>query len=263
MKKNFAAAALVLLAVCVGLGMPLGVSVVRDRALLNNSESIDGADAELDLNTRGSVSLAQKFWLISSRRINVTELQTGRYMTSEQVGEKALEYIDMLKACDIRCVDAMPDGEYHIAYQTPELIISENNSRAPSLIAWAVCVKDLNGSMNFLIDDESGALLSLVFLDSDGAGWENGETTDTDLGRMSAAVERIAQLYGAEVIEIYESTNDDAASNFNEFCIEVMFPGGLDTTAFAENGEGEKSASNVLTLRVNSMVYAFNDGAVL
>ena len=96
MRKNAAVAALLLLAVCIGLGIPLGASAVQDRVILNKSESIPDADATLGLNTRGSVSLAQKYWLMSTQRLSVTELSDGRYMTSEQAGEKALEYIEIL-----------------------------------------------------------------------------------------------------------------------------------------------------------------------
>ena len=73
---------------------------------------------------------------------------------------------------------------------------------------------------------------------------------------------KFAQMYGAEVIDIQENTND-AASNFNEFVIDVMFPGGLDTTAFAENSEAEQNADSTFILRVNSMAYTFNDGGIL
>ncbi len=262
MRKNAAVAALLLLAVCIGLGIPLGASAVQDRAILNKSESIPDADATLGLNTRGSVSLAQKYWLMSTQMLSVTELSDGRYMTSEQASEKALEYIEILNKYDVNRVGTMNDGEYYIAYQTPQLMMSEANSRAPSLIAWSVCVSDRAGSMNFLIDDETGALLSLLYIDRDRTGWETGTKTEIDANKLSDIVSQFAQMYGAEVLEIWENTNDNE-SNFNEFGIDLMFPGGLDTTAFAENSEAEQNAVNSLTLRVNSMAYTFNDGGIL
>lgn len=82
------------------------------------------------------------------------------------------------------------------------------------------------------------------------------------MNKLSDIVSQFAQMYGAEVIDIQENTND-AASNFNEFGIDLMFAGGLDTTAFAENSEAEQNAVNSLTLRVNSMAYTFNDGGIL
>lgn len=229
---------------------------------MNKSESIPDADATLGLNTRGSVSLAQKYWLMSTQRLSVTELSDGRYMTSEQAGEKALEYIEILNKYDVNRVGTMNDGEYYIAYQTPQLMMSEANSRAPSLIAWSVCVSDRAGSMNFLIDDETGALLSLLYIDRDRTGWETGTKTEIDANELSDIVSQFAQMYGAEVLEIWENTNDNE-SNFNEFGIDLMFPGGLDTTAFAENSEAEQNAVNSLTLRVNSMAYTFNGTAEL
>lgn len=262
MRKNAAVAALVLLAVCIGLGIPLGASAVQDRVILNKSESIPDADATLELNTRGSVSLAQKYWLLSTQRLSVTELSDGRYMTMEQAGEKALEYIGILNKYDVNRVKTMSDGEYYIDYRTPQLMMSETNSRAPSLIAWNVCVSDSEGSVNFLIDDETGALLSLLYIDRGRAAWESGEKTEPDMSKLSDIVGEFAQMYGAEVIGIRENTND-AASNFNEFDIDVMFPGGLDITAFAENPEAEQYETNTLTLRVNSMAYTFNDGGIL
>ena len=107
MRKNTAVAALVLLAVCIGLGIPLGASAVQDRVILNKSESIADSDATLELNTRGSVSLAQKYWLMSTQRLSVTELSEGKYMTTEQVGEKAIEYIEILDKYDINRIEAM------------------------------------------------------------------------------------------------------------------------------------------------------------
>lgn len=258
MRKNTAVAALVLLAVCIGLGIPLGASAVQDRVILNKSESIADSDATLELNTRGSVSLAQKYWLMSTQRLSVTELSEGKYMTTEQVGEKTIEYIEILDKYDINRIEAMADGEYYIEYQKPQLMMSETNSRAPSLIAWNVCVSDKTGDMNLLIDDETGALLSLLYIDR----WETGEKTELDMSKLSDIVSQFAQMYGAEVIDIQENTND-AASNFNEFGIDLMFAGGLDTTAFAENSEAEQNAVNSLTLRVNSMAYTFNDGGIL
>ena len=262
MRKNTAVAALVLLAVCIGLGIPLVASAVQDRVILNKSESIPDSDATLELNTRGSVSLAQKYWLMSTQRLSVTELSEGKYMTTEQVGEKAIEYIEILDKYDINRIEAMADGEYYIAYQKPQLMMSETNSRAPSLIAWNVCVSDKTGVMNLLIDDETGALLSLLYIDRDRMGWETGTKTEIDVNKLSDIVSQFAQMYGGEVIDIQENTND-AASNFNEFGIDLMFAGGLDTTAFAENSEAEQNAVNSLTLRVNSMAYTFNDGGIL
>ena len=247
MRKNAAVAALVLLAVCIGLGIPLVASAVQDRVILNKSESIPDSDATLELNTQ---------------RLSVTELSVGKYMTTEQVGEKAIEYIEILDKYDINRIEAMADGEYYIAYQTPQLMMSETNSRAPSLIAWNVCVSDKTGDMNLLIDDETGALLSLLYIDRDRMGWETGEKTELDMSKLSDIVSQFAQMYGAEVIDIQENTND-AASNFNEFGIDLMFAGGLDTTAFAENSEAEQNAVNSLMLRVNSMAYTFNDGGIL
>jgi len=262
MRKNTVVAALLLLAVCIGLGIPLGASAVQDRVILNKSESIPDSDATLELNTRGSVSLAQKYWLMSTQRLSVTELSEGKYMTTEQVGEKAIEYIEILDKYDINCIEAMADGEYYIEYQKPQLMMSETNSRAPSLIAWNVCVGDKTGDMNLLIDDETGALLSLLYIDRDRMGWETGTKTEIDVNKLSDIVSQFAQMYGAEVIDIQENTND-AASNFNEFVIDVMFPGGLDTTAFAENSEAEQNADSTFILRVNSMAYTFNDGGIL
>lgn len=262
MRKNVAVAALLLLAVCIGLGIPLGASAVQDRVILNKSESIPDADATLGLNTRGSVSLAQKYWLMSTQRLSVTELSEGKYMTTEQVVEKAIEYIEILDKYDINRIEAMADGEYYIEYQKPQLMMSETNSRAPSLIAWNVCVSDKTGDMNLLIDDETGALLSLLYIDRDRMGWETGTKTEIDVNKLSDIVSQFAQMYGAEVLEIWENTNDNE-SNFNEFGIDLMFAGGLDTTAFAENSEAEQNAVNSLTLRVNSMAYTFNDGGIL
>ena len=262
MKKNAVFAVLMLLAVCIGLGIPLATAGIQDKMLLGRTDKIDNANAMLELNVRGSVSLAQKYWLLSTQRLSVTELSDGRYMTSEQAGEKALEYLKILDDHDVNRIEKTSYGEYHIDYQTPQLLMSETNSRAPSLIAWNVCVSDKIGDMNLLIDDETGALLSLLYVDSGRTGWESGRKTSLDMSKLSDVVSEFAQMYGAEVIEIFENTND-TASNFNELGIEVMFPGGLDTTAFTENSDAEKSATNTLTLRVNSMAYTFNDGGML
>ena len=123
-------------------------------------------------------------------------------------------------------------------------------------------MSDKTGDMNLLIDDETGALLSLLYIDRDRMGWETGTKTEIDANKLSDIVSQFAQMYGAEVIDIQENTND-AASNFNEFVIDVMFPGGLDTTAFAENSEAEQNADSTFILRVNSMAYTFNDGGIL
>ena len=143
-------------------------------------------------------------------------------MTTEQVGEKAIEYIEILDKYDINCIEAMADGEYYIEYQKPQLMMSETNSRAPSLIAWNVCVSDKTGDMNLLIDDETGALLSLLYIDRDRMGWETGTKTEIDMSKLSDIVSQFAQMYGAEVLEIWENTNDNE-SNFNEFGIDLMF----------------------------------------
>lgn len=262
MKKKAVFAVFLLLAVCIGLGIPMVTAGIQDKLLLSRTDKIDNANAMLELNVRGSVSLAQKYWLLSTQRLSVTELSDGRYMTSEQAGEKALEYLEILDDYDVNRIEKMSDGEYCIDYRTPQLMMSETNIRAPSLVVWNVCVSDKNGEMNLLIDDETGALLSLLYIDDGRAGWESGKKTELDMNRLSDVVSEFAQMYGAEVIDILEDINDDK-SNFNELGISVMFPGGLDTTAFAENEEPEQDAANTLILRVNSMAYTFNDGGIL
>lgn len=89
MKKKVIVICSIVLAVCIGLGIPLVTANIQDSAVLNRKESLSDADAALGLNGRGSTSLADKYRLVASETQYESELSSGKYMLADEVQSKA------------------------------------------------------------------------------------------------------------------------------------------------------------------------------
>lgn len=258
MKKKIFVAGLILLAICVGLGIPLAVANIQDAAIAAKSDSLD--DATLGLGGRGSITLAQKYWMVCTQQMSSVSLTEGKYMTWDQARSKALDYLKTLEGCGVKCPERLPDGEYYVNYREPVLLVSDSNTAAPSFVAWIVRVTDQAGALEFLIDDETGALLALIYHDCDSIGWNGDRAEQLDMDKIFKIVGTFAELYGAEIIEINDWSSDD--TNVTTLEVSVMFPGGLNTESFVMTSEAQYGANNVMTIHFNSIVYSFNDRSV-
>ena len=138
--------------------------------------------------------------------------------------------------------------------------MSDSNTAAPSFVAWIVRVTDQDGALEFLIDDETGALLALIYHDCDSIGWNGDRAQQLDMDKIFKVVSTFAELYGAEIIGINDRSTDD--TNVTTLEISVMFPGGLNTESFVMTSEAQYGANNVMTIHFNSIVYSFNDRSV-
>lgn len=252
MKKKVIVICSIVLAVCIGLGIPLVTANIQDSAVLNRKESLSDADAALGLNGRGSTSLADKYRLVASETQYESELSSGKYMLADEVQSKAEEYDAMLRLYGARSVDAQSE-DYFFTSSQPVMIVDES-AQLPSVVVWKVLMHDADGIVKMMIDDETGLLLSLQYRDIEYLGWEKASSIEPRFDIICTIAAELAAQGGAELVGAYE---DDGYSSkhMNFVYIELRFP--------VSEGEQQENAQDdgviKLGLRLNNGKYAFND----
>lgn len=241
----------IVLAVCIGLGIPLVTANIQDSAVLSRKESLADADAALGLNGRGSTSLADKYRLVSSETQYESELSSGKYMLADEVLAKAEEYNAMIRLYGARSVDTQSEDYF----RTPQpVMIADESAQLPSIVAWKVLMHDGSGIVEMMIDDETGLLLSLQYRDIEYIGWEKASSIEPRFDIICTIAAELAAQGGAELAGVYE---DDGyrSVHLNLVYIELRFP-----VSEGEQKENEQDDGVVkLTLRLNNGKYAFND----
>ena len=252
MKKKVIVICSIVLAVCIGLGIPLVTANIQDSAVLNRKESLSDADAALGLNGRGSTSLADKYRLVASETQYESELRSGKYMLADEVQSKAEEYDTMLRLYGARSVDTQSEDYFCTAPQP--VMIGDESAQLPSVVAWKVLMHDADGIIEMMIDDETGMLLSLQYRDIEYLGWEKASSIEPRFDIICTIASELAAQGGAELVSAYE---DDGyrSVHLNLVCIELRFP--------VSEGERQENAQDdgvvKLGLRLNNGKYAFND----
>ncbi len=252
MKSMAAAMASIMIAVCIGFGIPLASAKIQDNALLNGTESLDKFEATLGADDRDSVSLAQKFALVSvNGGIYLADLSEGKYMSEPQAAEKVREYAGMLEQFGIRCVD-LQSAEYQEEVPQPMLIVDDSDE-LPSIIVWSVTIYDENGSMTFMIDDETGVLLALNYYADDYTGWTEAQPVHPDIELLRSIAEAFAAPIGASISSIVPGEN--VRPYYTDYIfIKAVFADGQEI-----GGESDdEKTSNALLLRICDKGYSFN-----
>lgn len=252
MKKNMIVICSIILAVCIGLGIPLMTANIQDSAVLSKTESLVNADASLGLNGRGSTSLEDKYRLMSSELLYESELSSGKYMLADEVQARAEEYDEMLRLYGARSVDTKSDDYFSIMPRP--LMIGDESGELPSIIVWRVLMHDADGIVEMMIDDETGMLLSLQYRDIEYLGRENAASIEPHFDIICTAAAELAAQSGAELVNVYEA--DDYISEYiNLVYIELRFP-----VRESEQRENAQDGGVVkLMIELNNGMYAFND----
>ena len=252
MKKNMIVICSIILAVCIGLGIPLVTANIQDSAVLSKTESLVNADAALGLNGRGSTSLEDKYRLMSSELLYESELSSGKYMLADEVQARAEEYDEMLQLYGARSVDTKSDDYFSIMPRP--LMIGDESGELPSIIVWRVLMHDADGIVEMMIDDETGMLLSLQYRDIEYLGRENAAIFEHHFDIIYTAAAELAAQSGAELVNVYEA--DDYISEYiNLVYIELRFP-----VRESEQRENAQDGGVVkLMIELNNGMYAFND----
>ena len=249
MKKHVTVICSIVLAVCIGLGIPIVTANIQDSAVLNKTDKLADT-ATLGLNGRGSVSVAEKYELISSAYLYESELSSGKYMLEEQAREKAIEHAQMLLTLGARCVDVYE--RFYFASVLP-VLIGDQSGELPSITAWRVLMYDNMSEMRFLIDDETGLLLGCEYIDNDYRGIDNAKRIEPDLNMISSIVETFAAQCGAMLINIYEDSNTHN-ENSNTVYVVLDIPGSAEEESSAE----DKNGYHLLQIELNDGMYVFD-----
>lgn len=252
MKNTALAMASIIIAVCIGFGIPLASAKIQDNSLLNGTESLNKAEAALDSNGRDSISLAQKFVLVGvNDGIYSADLSEGKYMLASQAAEKAREYAEMLGKFDIRCVD-LRSTEYQEGIPQPMLIV-DDSGELPSIIVWSVTIYDENGSMIFILDDETGVLLALSYYADDYTCWAEAQPVQPDIELLRRIADSFAALIDASINSVAPAENIRTCYTDYIF-INAVFADGQEI-----GGESDdERMSSALLLRICDKGYSFN-----
>lgn len=219
--KKFAKITLALLltlaAVGTGIGLPLAVSEYGDRRLEQSESALYDLGVTLELNSRGSISLAEKFDMLINGDPYAVETDAAKYMDSEAAMAKAFEWLGDFAAQGISVVDTENAG---IEEAAPGLL-TDNYGERTSFFIWSFRISDGKGEAVVILDDETGSLLALRY-----------EAADTDIElsvdaapgiNLHVPMEFYCKKLGCELVEIDE---EEASASHYLYNIVISFDGG-------------------------------------
>lgn len=241
----------VLAAVGIGLALPLATSGYEDKKLNGSGETLDSLGVSLGVREYRSISLGEKFELLSSGEIYAVKAKAGNYMNKQTAGEKAVEHFKYLEKFGVP--SAYPQNASEDMDVIPVLITDKAGSGL-SFFVWRVFAENGGSSSVMIVDDETGCLLALKYseeennsanVDANAQGTEglsaNADALDTEGLNLHIPLDFFCGQIGWILLEIQEIY---VTEDYAEYDIVI-----------GEDG-GEKTA--ILPLVGNMRSYMFN-----
>lgn len=194
--RRYFPALLIVLALAVGMLLPQavlavqGVHLEKTDTLLPTGISVgrqSSETAKLDILTRF-------YNAMENGSCDEIELSRGRYMTAEQVLERVTELKTIADAAGlpfempldgIQSTSGLQYEQYEIQpddvqrFATPVLVVFNDESSMTSSIVWVAQLYWEKNELNFVVDDETGMILSAYFYLYNNDALVNGRSDET------------------------------------------------------------------------------------
>ena len=218
--RRYFPALLIVLALAVGMLLPQavlavqGVHLEKTDTLLPTGISVgrqSSETAKLDILTRF-------YNAMENGSGDEIELSRGRYMTAEQVLERVTELKTIADAAGlpfempldgIQSTSGLQYEQYEIQpddvqrFATPVLVVFNDESSMTSSIVWVAQLYWEKNELNFVVDDETGMILSAYFYLYNNDALANGRSDET----APAGADETAQRLGEALCRSYGFEN--------------------------------------------------------
>lgn len=225
--RRYFPALLIVLALAVGMLMPQavlavqGVHLEKTDTLLPTGISVgrqSSETAKLDILTRF-------YNAMENGSGDEIELSRGRYMTAEQVLERVTELKTIADAAGlpfempldgIQSTSGLQYEQYEIQpddvqrFATPVLVVFNDESSMTSSIVWVAQLYWEKNELNFVVDDETGMILSAYFYLYNNDALANGRSDETAPAGADETARRLGEAlcrsYGFENVTVEAET---------------------------------------------------------
>lgn len=225
--RRYFPALLIVLALAVGMLLPQavlavqGVHLEKTDTLLPTGISVgrqSSETAKLDILTRF-------YNAMENGSGDEIELSRGRYMTAEQVLERVTELKTIADAAglpfemppdNIQSTSGLQYEQYEIQpddvqrFATPVLVVFNDESSMTSSIVWVAQLYWEKNELNFVVDDETGMILSAYFYLYNNDALANGRSDETAPAGADETARRLGEAlcrsYGFENVTVEAET---------------------------------------------------------
>lgn len=225
--RRYFPALLIVLALAVGMLMPQavlavqGVHLEKTDTLLPTGISVgrqSSETAKLDILTRF-------YNAMENGSGDEIELSRGRYMTADQVLERVTELKTIADAAGlpfempldgIQSTSGLQYEQYEIQpddvqrFATPVLVVFNDESSMTSSIVWVAQLYWEKNELNFVVDDETGMILSAYFYLYNNDALANGRSDETAPAGADETARRLGEAlcrsYGFENVTVEAET---------------------------------------------------------
>lgn len=226
--RRYFPALLIVLALAVGMLLPQAVLAVQG-AHLEKTDTLlpTGISVGRQSSETAKLDILTRFYnAMENGSRDEIELSRGRYMTAEQVLERVTELKTIADAAGlpfempldgIQSTSGLQYEQYEIQpddvqrFATPVLVVFNDESSMTSSIVWvAQLYWEKNEIINFVVDDETGMILSAYFYLYNNDALANGRSDETAPADADETARRLGEAlcrsYGFENVTVEAET---------------------------------------------------------
>ncbi len=221
--RRYFPALLIVLALAVGMLLPQAVLAVQG-AHLEKTDTLlpTGISVGRQSSETAKLDILTRFYnAMENGSADEIELSRGRYMTAEQVLERVTELKTIADAAglpfemppdNIQSTSGLQYEQYEIQpddvqrFATPVLVVFNDESSMTSSIVWVAQLYWEKNELNFVVDDETGMILSAYFYLYNNDALANGRSDETAPADADETARRLGEAlcrsYGFENVTV-------------------------------------------------------------
>lgn len=225
--RRYFPALLIVLALAVGMLLPQAVLAVQG-AHLEKTDTLlpTGISVGRQSSETAKLDILTRFYnAMENGSGDEIELSRGRYMTAEQVLERVTELKTIADAAGlpfempldgIQSTSGLQYEQYEIQpddvqrFATPVLVVFNDESSMTSSIVWVAQLYWEKNELNFVVDDETGMILSAYFYLYNNDALANGRSDETAPAGADETAQRLGEAlcrsYGFENVTVEAET---------------------------------------------------------
>lgn len=225
--RRYFPALLIVLALAVGMLLPQAVLAVQG-AHLEKTDTLlpTGISVGRQSSETAKLDILTRFYnAMENGSRDEIELSRGRYMTAEQVLERVTELKTIADAAGlpfempldgIQSTSGLQYEQYEIQpddvqrFATPVLVVFNDESSMTSSIVWVAQLYWEKNELNFVVDDETGMILSAYFYLYNNDALANGRSDETAPADADETARRLGEAlcrsYGFENVTVEAET---------------------------------------------------------
>lgn len=221
--RRYFPALLIVLALAVGMLLPQAVLAVQSVHLEKTDTLLPtGISVGRQSSETAKLDILTRFYnAMENGSGDEIELSRGRYMTAEQVLERVTELKTIADAAGlpfempldgIQSTSGLQYEQYEIQpddvqrFATPVLVVFNDESSMTSSIVWVAQLYWEKNELNFVVDDETGMILSAYFYLYNNDALANGRSDETAPADADETARRLGEAlcrsYGFENVTV-------------------------------------------------------------